>query len=50
MTARIHYHTGKRLHARLPALGEGGGDDGVGLVQADAEIAHREFSLVGVAA
>ena len=40
MTARIHHHAGKRLHARVLALGEGGGDDGVGLFQADAEIAH----------
>jgi len=41
MAACVHHHTGQRLHAGVLGLGEGGRDDGVGLVQADAEIAHK---------
>jgi len=40
MAARIHHHTGQRLHARFCTLGEGGGNDGVGLFQADADVGH----------
>ncbi len=45
MAARIHHHAGERLHACFLALGEGGGDDGVGFVETDAEVAHRRAFL-----